>query len=231
MKLIFSFIFFFCSFFLLAQSDGEWKPASKESEAYHEFRIKPSVPPYGLAKVKDLIKKIKSDEEDNQALNKNAYEALSMREKFTYHMIHAESYSQNCDAMPPIQNEHKKIFPYIPDAFDEWDWSERQTKFMSSNRDSVIALIRESITRSKRVGVNYKQAILEKGSIKTKDLDLLTVMMVLMKENEFEPFLASPSYRKLYAEDADYRAYLIYNKANEDLIIKRATEFYNANKK
>ncbi len=80
-------------------------------------------------------------------------EELSFREKFTYHMIHAESYSQNCDAMPPIQNEQKKIFAYLPDAFDEYDWSDRQTAFLQKNRDSIIALITESMTRSKRIGV------------------------------------------------------------------------------
>jgi hypothetical protein len=245
MKLFLPFIFLLCSFSLLAQGDGEWKPASKESEAYHDLRVRPSIPPYGLAKVRELVNKLKSDDDGNQALNTKSYESLSLREKFTYHMIHAESYSQNCDAMPPIQNEHKKIFPYIADAFNEAEWSERQTKFLSANRDSVMALIRESILRSKRVGVNYKHTIIEINAIelipdlitvyhaktRTKDLDLLTLMMQLMKENEFEPFLLSASYKKLYADDADYRAYLTYNKANEDLIIKRATEFYNANKK
>jgi hypothetical protein len=221
------------------------KESVTQSQAYHELRVKLSVPPYGLEKVQSLIKKIKSDDEGNEVLNEKEYESLSLREKFTYHMIHAESYSQNCDAMPPIKNEDKKIFPYIADAFDEAQWSERQTKFLSSHRDSVIAIMRESILRSKRVGVNYKQAVMEvnatelipdlitiyKENTKVKDLDILSLMMQLMKENEYEPFLMAPSYKKLYAVDASYRAYLNYNPANEALIIKRATEFYNANKK
>jgi hypothetical protein len=52
-----------------------------------------------------------------------------------------------------------------------------------------------------------------------------------MKENKYEPFVKSPSYKKLYSEDADYLSHLNYNKGNEDLIIKRATDFYNAGKK
>ena len=244
MKPVLSLVFLFSATILFAQGD-EWKPASKESEAYHAQRVKLSVPPYGLEKVRDLVKKLKSDEEGNEVLNEKTYETLSLREKFTYHMIHAESYSQNCDAMPPIQNEHKKIFPYIAEAFDEAEWSERQTKFLSANRDSVMAILRESMLRSKRVGVNYKQVIMQingtemipdlitvfKAQKGMKDLDILSLMMMLMKENEYEPFLMSSSYKKLYAEDADYRAYLNYNAANEALIIKRATEFYNANKK
>jgi hypothetical protein len=93
------------------------------------------------------------------------------------------------------------------------------------------------------VGVNFKQAILEINAIelipdliavyneKKKDLDLLTVMMQLMKEEEYEPFLLSGAYKKLYADEENYQSYLSYNKANEDLIIKRAMEFYNAGKK
>jgi hypothetical protein len=60
---------------------------------------------------------------------------------------------------------------------------------------------------------------------------MLTVLMNLMKDNEYEPFLLSGSYKKLYAEETSYQSYLTDSKANEDLIIKRATDFYNADKK
>jgi hypothetical protein len=242
MKHIFLLVFLFSSISVFAQDGQEWKESSKESQAYHEYRVKPTVPPYGLAKIKGLIKQIKMDEEEMEALNQKVYDALSLREKFTYHMIHAESYSQNCDAMPPIQNEQKKIFAYIPDAFDEYDWSDRQVKFLSSNRDSVIALMKESISRTKRVGVNFKQAIIEINAkemipfliatynITKKDHDILTLFLQLMKDNEYEAFLNSGSYKKLYSEDSNYQAFLNFNTANESLIIKRATDFYNAGK-
>ncbi|MDP4263277.1 MAG: hypothetical protein Q8941_12185 [Bacteroidota bacterium] len=218
---------------------------SKESRAYHDYRLKPTVPPYGLVKIKALIQKIKSDEEDNEALSPKLYEALSFREKFTYNMIHAESYSQNCDYMPPQPNEQIKIFAYIPDAFNEFQWSDRQLTFLATNRDSVIALMEGSITRSKRVGVNFKHAILEinakemipflitiyKGNKTMRDLDILTLFLQMMKENEYGPFIVSGSYRKLYSDESSYRSYLNYNQANEDLIIKRAMDFYNATKK
>lgn len=226
---------------LPAQDDAmEWKEPSKESQAYHDYRTKTTTPPYGLAKVQALIGKIRYDgENDLKALGAKTYNSLSLREKFTYTMIHGESYSQNCDAMPPIQEEQKKIFAYIPDMFGEYAWSERQIKFLKNNRDSVRALIKESVIRSKRLGVNYKHAIVEMNAkemipflVETynttkQDRDILTLLMQLMKDNEYEPFLKSASYRKLYGEDADYLSYLDYNTANEQLIIKRATDFYN----
>jgi hypothetical protein len=244
MKCVLSVLFVLLTFASFAQRPGK-REEDKQSQSYHEYRRRLTVPPYGILKVRALIPKIKSDNEDNEALNAKDYESLSLREKFTYHMIHAESYSQNCDYIPPPKNEHLKIFAYIPDAFEEFAWSERQTKFLMSNRDSVMNLMRESMARTKKAGINFKHAILEvnakelipdiiaiyRSNPTVKDLDLLSLLMLLMKENEYEPFLLSGSYKKLYAEDTSYQSFLNYNKANEELIIKRATDFYNATKK
>jgi hypothetical protein len=230
-----------------SQGDGEYKEPSKESQAYHDYRMYESTPPYGLTKVKKLISQIKSKESDDgdfeEALDNKTFKALSLREKFTYTMVHAESFSQVCDAYPPALEEQTKIFGYLPDFLEEQNWSERQIKFLKDNRDSVMALIKESSIRSKRMGVNYKRAIQEINGVemipflvkfyneKKKDGDVLTLMMVLMKENKYEPFLSSTSYKKLYGEDYNFNAFIVYNKANEELIIKRATEFYNAQAK
>jgi hypothetical protein len=242
MKFTLSLLLVFCSLSLIAQRPG--KRQVDEDLVYHAVRVRLTVPPYGLTKIQALIKKINTDAGDNKPLGQKDYNALSLREKFTYNMIHAESYSQNCDAEPPETNGDKKIFAYLPDAFGEYAWSERQTKFLSGNRDSVIAFMKESMGRTKRAGINFKQAMLEINARemipdiiatyragKVKDLDLLTVLMQLMKDNEYEPFLLSGSYKKLYAEETSYKTYLNYSKGNEDLIIKRSTDFYNAIKK
>jgi hypothetical protein len=97
------------SFSLSAQSEGEWKEASKESQAYHKYRQHLSYPPYSLEKINLIIKKqVIEDSEYNLVLKSKTYSSLSLKEKFTYNMLHGESYSQNCDAMPPIQDEQKK---------------------------------------------------------------------------------------------------------------------------
>lgn len=225
---------------LLTAQDEEWKEASPASKAYHEYRLKTTVPPYGLAKVKALIKGIQQDEDTHLKLNAKAYNTLSLREKFTYHMIHAESYSQNCDVFPPVQEEQTKIMAYLPDAFDEYSWSERQRKFMQDNKDSVMAIMKESIQRSGRIGVNYKEAIVEMNALEMipflidfykkdrKDHDILTVLLLLMKGVKYEPFVKSTSYTKLYGENSSYTSCLQLNAANEELIFKRAMDLYNA---
>lgn len=236
------------TFFLFAQEEGEYKEPSKESQAYHDYRMYESTPPYGLAKIKKLISEIRDKEtieadEWEIALDNKVYNKLSLREKFTYVMIHGESYSQVCDFIPPPTDEHKKIVGFLPDVLSESNWSERQIKFLKDNRDSVMALIKESSTRSKRMGVNYKRTIQLINGIemipflikfyneKKKDGDILTLMLVLMKENNYEPFFSSATYKKLYGEEYNFTAFIAYNKANEELIIKRATEFYNARTK
>ncbi|WP_291910574.1 hypothetical protein [Chitinophaga sp. CB10] len=220
---------------LLAQ---EYPMPSKESMAYHEARFRKSIPPYGLAKVKEMIAKIQPDADEAEALSSRDYLSLSLREKFTYHMIHPETYAQNCDAVPPVMDENKKIFSRIPSSFGDFIWSKRQADFLVENKDSVCALIKESALRSKRIGCNYKEAILEMNAVEMipflvdfynrdkKDLDLLTVFLQLMEQNKYEPFMKSASWKKLYSENASYEAYLDYNSANEALILQRVTDFY-----
>ena len=237
-----NFILFFLLFltnnYLFAQEDSLMKEPSKESQAYHDFREKNTVPPYGLQKINELLKLTKVDEEDNEKIDEKAYLLLSLREKFTYNMIHAESFSQNCDADPPIQDEQKKIFAQLPDAFGEYNWSERQEGFFKANKDSVIELMKASILRTNRVGLNFKKAIvllyakemipllIKTYNLNKKDHDILTVLMLLMKESEYPPFINSLSYKKLYADEtSSYQAFLSFNAANEELIIKRANAF------
>lgn len=226
-----------------AQSD-EYKEPSKESQAYHEYRLYVSEPPYGLAKIKRLLinMEVKEDEESMGGTEKipaKIYGNLSLREKFTYHMLHGETFSQICDAYPPEQDENKKIYGYLPDILREKNWSESQIKFLKDNRDSVIVWLKDCISRNNRAGVNFKRAILELDAVemipfliktynvKKKDWDILTVFMLLMRKHEFDPFVKSTSFRKLYGKEYNFTASLVYNKANETLIISRVTEFYN----
>lgn len=225
-------------FHLLAQEEA-WHEASASSKEYHIYRSKNTIPPFGLEKIKALVKTLSRDDEGVYPIKDIDYQKLSLREKFTYHMIYAENASQNCDAMPPIIDEDKKIFGQLPDAFEEASWSEKQEQFLIKNKDSVMALIKASVIRSKRVGLNYKQAIIVANgyqlipflvtTYKTdyKDHDLLTVLMLLLKKNKYKPFLEASSYIKLYGKKSNYLSYIAFNKANEELIISRAEAFYN----
>ncbi len=223
-----------------AQDDTTCKEPSKESQAYHKFRQHLSYPPYSYDKINEIVRKqVVTDSDDNLVMKDKAYNELFPREKFTYIMIHGETYSQNCDAMPPIQDEQTKIFGHLPDVFNEFNWSERQAKFLADNRDSVMVWIRECVSKNYHIGVNFKLAIqqinatemipfiIKTYKMKQKDNDLLTLLMLLMKDNSYPPFLSSASYKKLYGDNSNYQDFILATKANRELIIKRATDFYN----
>lgn len=218
------------------------------SDNYSQYDT--TFPPYGLDKVKALIAKLKYVEDPEggdmgtKALDKKSYASLSFSEKFTYHLIHAESYSQNCDLPPQHPKAAERIYATLPDFFGEESWSDRQEAFFKANRDSVTALLKSLIENSRSVGGNIKEAIVEMNGTELipslisfynkekKDHFILTVLLLLMKNNKYPEFINSTGYKKLYREpktEADYKMafYLVYNKANEDLIMQRATNFYN----
>jgi hypothetical protein len=224
------------------------KPPSPASAAYHEARQYTTTPPYGLEKVQRLIKSktVKRNEPDEDAgtdsLPEKLYQSLAVREKFTYNMIYGESYSQNCDGFWPVLDEDKKIFANLPPAFLNKDnyWSKRQKDFFKDNKDSVIALMTESINRVKRVGLDYKHVIVDINAtsmiplliatynLQKKDHDILTVLNLLMEKSQYPPFMSSATYAKLYAnKESYYEGALVFNQANEELIIQRATDLYN----
>lgn len=220
---------------------------TKADKAYHAYRLVDSNPPYSLAKVESLVKHIKAVDVANSDMQTAAlkqFSSLSVSEKFTYCMLHGEVMTQNCDGMPAFVGEQSKIFAHVPSLFSgEESWSDRQTAFLAKNRSKVIALLRATIKSTHRVGLNLKHAVLQLDAYEMipdlvaaynttkKDNDILTLLMQLMVDGKDKTFLASESYKKLYAdEDSSYKSFLNANSANKALIIQRATNFYKSRK-
>ncbi len=218
-----------------------YKEPSKASLAYNKYRTTNTETIYSVPKVKKLIKGIKQNDESDLILPAKQYNALTAKEKLTYCMLHAESYDQNCDVNPAVQEEQKKIFAQLEDAFDEVSWSNRQTNFLTKNKDSIIVWLQECITKKNRVGLNFKHAIVEINAIKMipflvnfykktkKDHDILTVLLLLMENGKYDAHLKSSMRKQLYG-DGNYYSYLNLNQANVALICKRAMDYYDAKK-
>lgn len=215
--------------------------ASAASRKYSEFRHQDVTPTYGLAKVKAIVQKIKEDQDMNRRMSDKDYASLSLKEKFTFVMIHGEDFSQNCDAMPEIMDEHKKIFSFFPGGLkEEAAWSQRQRDFLKENRSKVIDLIKDTIQTKKRVGANLKSAILELNAVETvpllvttyvrdrKDHDILTLLMILMKENKFPAFLKSSTHKKLYGDEDNYMSFVLATPAIQKETINWATGLYKS---
>lgn len=213
------------------------KPSSA-SLAYSEFRHQNTSPNYGLAKVKALIKTLKYDQDGGMAITAKQWSALSVAERFTYTMIHGEDENQNCDDSPPIIDENLKIFAYTPPVFDdERMWSKRQRDYLANNRGAIIGLLRQTMNGRHRAGTNLKGTIQEINAFELvpdlitlykrdrKDHDLLTTMMVLMDNAKYPEFMVSTTWTKLFGPESNYQAYISANRANQDLIMKRAANF------
>jgi len=232
-----------------SKNDRQGTKGKKESLVTSSTKVSPddmdNIPPYGLDKVKALIAKAKADttqEEGTEAIDEKTWNSLPLEQKFTYVMIHQESYGQNCDILPERTDEAHRIYGQLPNFFDEGEtgyaWSERQLKFLKDNRDSVEQLMKPLIEKNNKIGGNFEVAIVEMNAKelipylidfykkKKQDHDILTILMLLMKENKYPEFMNSTSYQKLYKDEYSYSAYLTYNQANEELIFQRAMHFY-----
>ena len=207
------------------------------------------VPPYGLDHVESLIAKIHQDtsgdsdfDDQYMALDSNKYAALPLREKFTYNMLQNEAHHQNCDIIPEHTDEAHRIYGGLKATQNDEDgWSERQAAYFKNNRDSVMVMIRECVAARHFIGnntmdvINYIEGkelipfIIEayKNEQPPKDHYILTLLLLLMESGKYPEMIHSESHQKLYGDNAKAGAYLDYNKPNEDLIIQRATKYYN----
>jgi hypothetical protein len=217
---------------------------TQASMRYHRMRQAETAPPYSLPKVRAMVRRLKADSEGSSRLSAKAWDALSFQEKFTYVMIHGEDFSQNCADAPSILQEERKIFAFTPSPFnDEAEWSKRQLAFLKDNRARVIGLMRETMRSQGRAGSNLKHAVTEINAVELipdlvglynrsrADHDLLTVLMVLMKEGKYPPFLATATCRHLFGEHANFEAFIPATPANQRQITDLAMAYYRSYKK
>jgi hypothetical protein len=203
-----------------------------------------STPPFGLAKVESSIQQLgKFKYGAATALSQSQYDALTIMEKFTYNMIHEESFSQMCSMLPRQDSGAARIYGHLPRLTGEYSWSARQFDFFKKNRDTVARLIKEVIDKDGGAGLNLLDVIV---LINAKELIpvlidkerrhpynhyILTTLMLLLTTNLDSDFLASAQYARLYgtgqAGESAYTAFLPYTKANEELILRQAAKFYH----
>ena len=168
---------------------------------------------------------------DNDRLSPSVWGIL-FSWKFTYNM-HGDSYSQ----IVMLHFRYRTSTKNIPDNCRMFwrKYMERETTgIFRSNQDSVVKLLKENITRDGNIGLNYKHILVEinaknwyrwslKRTIRKNDRDVLTVLLLLMRNNKYSELLTSQTYKAVCCKD-QYSAFINFNTANEELIIKRATD-------
>ena len=207
---------------------------------YHAYRLVCSTPTYGLARVRAIIRKLPKPDETTAGMPTPIWSKLSIAERFTYTMIYREHWDQNCAEMPEIATEEDKIFAELPAMDDELMWSDRQVDFLKHNRAKVVALMRNTMTGEKHVGLNIKSAIVQIEAIELipeleaafqrnpRDLDLLTTLSVLMKDGPYRPYLSTPTYDALYGPSKDYQSFMPWTRSAQQAILSDARAFYRS---
>ena len=209
---------------------------------FYSYRRFVETPPYSSEKVQKLLADSipRFHYGHSGSLSAEIYAALSLRDKFAYNIATGESFAQNCSMDMDPGHAEKLLFAQLAPPFGEYRWSDRQYKFFQSNRDSVIALIKEYGIMADHLGVNFKHVIVNLDAtslipflignyrLHPKDHDILTVLMLLMTQNHYSPFLKSPVYETLYGtRESSYRRTIALTTADQDLIIRDANDFYH----
>lgn len=202
---------------------------------YHEYRMHVTEPEYGLAKVKQLVTGL---QDRRQQITEKDWTKLSAAEKFTYCAIHPEQYFQACFMLGIESDADKKIYARQASPFIENHWSVRQSEFFTKERKTVIKLLTQTVRGNVRMGANLKliavetkanemiPTLIDKFQKDKRDKDLLTVLMVLMKEGDDPRFAEWPPYQDLYGKDANYGSSIPASDASEKTILKLAAQFH-----
>ena len=229
-----------------AQNQDSSGKSKVDTNSYALYRERISEPPYGLDKVKAFLaeKEVPYDspsKEKKMLEWQKRYQQLSLREKFTAITIYKNQHFQICSHMGIYIGDEHKIFAQLLPSFS-WGSirSVLSSKFWKPYRDSVIFYLNDCISKDKRIGVNFKEVIVAINAVEmipfittsyqadSKDHDILTVLMLLMKNNAYRPFLASDLNKILYQDDdASYKSSVDWTPENEALIIKLANDFYD----
>lgn len=209
---------------------------------FYEYRRFIIIPPAGSEKMQKLLddSSLRFHYGQPRALPAEKYAALSLRDKFVYNIATGESFAQNCSMDMDPEHAETLLFAQLPPPFGEYRWSDRQYKFFKSNRDTVIAMIKEYGIMADHLGVNFKHVIVNLNAtslipfltsefrMHSRDHDILTVLMLLMEQNHYSPFLKSPVYETLYGtRESSYRRTIALTRADQELIIRDANEFYH----
>lgn len=155
-----------------------------------------------------------------------------------------EQYFQSCSRYSRATDESEKIHSILPRKGEGLTMSFRQWESLKKNRDSVIYIISHCFENEAGISDDYKQTIvglagheaiptlkkiLERQPQKLKDTYILTVLMLLMKNENYAPFIATELCKALYNEDnKDFRKEMtvVLTKSRRDEILTLAGTYY-----
>ncbi|HYV90660.1 MAG TPA: hypothetical protein VE978_02715 [Chitinophagales bacterium] len=175
----------------------------------------------------------------SKKISETDFKKLFVVEYLEYAVDHPEAYMQICSMFIREKYENEKIYANLPMKGEGFTMSKRQLQSLAGNRDSVIYYLNQCISRQEKVGEALKEIIILLTayesipdmmqilkSKKPRDNYLLTTMMLLMKNDNYDLFLKSNIYKELYAS-GKYKESIEFNLANQDAIAQLANSYYS----
>ncbi len=150
-------------------------------------------------------------------LSDKEYALLSEKDRFLHLLYFPENYRQICSLFPLREDVQSKVHERLENHFGETALSARQTRYLENNREEVIGYIRQCLKQHPRINNRMLEIIrvqnlvpcipelidcLNRGNY--RNTYYLTVLMHLMADNKYAPFLESTAYKSLFNEDHGY---------------------------
>jgi hypothetical protein len=222
--------------------------AATDTSKYGELTI----PSYGNDKVKAMIKQIKSGysqalDTETSILSTENYNSLTVKEKFTYTMMHGEIVTSEIIIHEGYESLGRgKISKDLNFTFPkQFIWSKRQIKFMQENREKCLELIQEILAENKFIGDNIKAAIILLNAhetipslidhLKNKPVDnnITTTLIQLMYNNKFSPLFETTTYKALALEENSEVIFpsILSTMEYQQEIINTAQKYYQSKQK
>ncbi|TWP22734.1 hypothetical protein ETU08_11000 [Apibacter muscae] len=216
---------------------------------YSEYKSLSFIPTYKFSKISKLlaksgIKNISNNGSENKIvpviLSDEDFNQLSFKEKFTYVMAYPENLNKNIILNTSL-DRNDKINAHLPYHDQDIIWSIREIDFLRNNRNEVLKLIKENSLKQPNIGLNFKLILRELNATEMipflissfkksdkKDYEILTLLMLLVKDNNYFPFMKSNICYHLYIQNKDSNEmYLDILESNVGYILSTAKNYYS----
>lgn len=224
-------------------TNGQARRPSAATEAYFLYKTRPAEPRYGLAKVKTLIARYKSEPDFPAEVPPGELHKLTPDEMFTYCMVNPEDWSQNCSGPYREPGEEHMIrgstTPLLTQFGEFVFFSWRQRYFLKQNRARVVALLQDTVREQRHAGPNILATIrllnatelipdlVDAFRSDARDMDVLSELAELMDVARYKPFAVTHIAKVFYGPMSNRRYDVPASKENIDTILRLATDFYN----
>jgi hypothetical protein len=229
----------------ISEDVGDFKEDSEDAEDKQDtidpYQSK-DILCYRSAKIDKMVlankgtKKPKEDEMDWEMnfdfLTEKEFNQLNIKEHLYYAFCFPEMSTQICAMYMPDKNKDKKIQLFLPFPEDVRVLSERQSNKLKENKDSVVVYLNQCIDNAKTLDTEFKSNLTEVDAYlcipnliarykkaSKKDNELLTTLVMLMRNSDYAPLTESAMIQKAY-ESSTHEGQIPSIPANEENIKK-----------